>query len=326
LFEKLQAAKQAGKVQVASKAPAQAGKPITLTVTPEDKPDYRSVCEVNPNTKLVERMFICRRQGDQWKQEQLWEFLDYNKDIDPKVFHLDLPKDVLTVDQTSRKPGLVKGGLSDAQIAIKVARQFFEALIAEDYENAGRMYSGIPAERMKEEFGRFKFLQIVEIGKPTPFAANHSLQVPVKVEWEGPDKLVKPLTASVRTTDAEVARKTVREFFEALRSEDYDKAGRISEASGLLVPEWTSADEKMNVKPSLEKMKNLKAEFERGHVKVARIAEIGRLLVRPQSGTMEVPVQVELQFTSAGKQVRQFSPYVRPVQGQPDRWEICGGI
>jgi hypothetical protein len=326
LFEKLQAAKRAGKVQVASKAPAREGAPITLTVTPKDSPDHRSVCEVNPNTKLVERMFIYRRQGDQWKQEQLWEFLDYNQDIDPKVFHLDLPKDVLTVDQVNRKPGLVKGGLSDEQIAIKVARQFFEALIAEDYDKAGLMYSGMPAARMKEVFGRCKFSRIVEIGKPSPYAANHSLQVPVKAECEMPGKVVNPFTASVRTTDAAMARKAVREFFEALRTEDYEKAGRISAATGLLVREWTSVEHGKDPKQPQEQMKNLKPEFERGHVKVARLVEIGPPVPRPGSGTMEVPVQVEFQFTGAIRQVRQFSPFVRPVEGQPDRWEICGGI
>jgi hypothetical protein len=33
-------------------------------------------------------------------------------------------------------------------IAAKVAREFFEALIAQDYEKAGLLYAGMPAARM----------------------------------------------------------------------------------------------------------------------------------------------------------------------------------
>ena len=85
------------------------------------------------------------------------------------------------------KIGLEKGNLTDSEIATKVAREFFEALIAEDYEKAGLLYEGIPAKKMKEVYGRFKFYRIVEIGKPIAGVGVHpdKTQVPVKVEWEG---------------------------------------------------------------------------------------------------------------------------------------------
>jgi hypothetical protein len=218
VFEQLQAAKAAGKVEITSKEPTEEGEPIVLTVTPKDATDRQEIYEVDPQTKLVERMTRYRRQGEQWQQIAVCEYLDYNQPIDPKVFQLDLPEDVLTVDQIARKPGLVKGDLSDEEIATKVAREFFEALIAQDYEKAGLIYSGIPAEKLEEGFGRITFLRIVEIGKPTPHELTKSLRVPVKVEWE---------------------------------------------------------------------MK--------------------------QDGKSE-------------KQIREFSPFIRPVYGQPDRWEISGGI
>jgi hypothetical protein len=95
-----------------------------------------------------------------------------------------LPRDVITIDQIHEKIGLTKGNLTDAEIATKVVREFFEALIAEDYKKAGMIYSGMPAEKMKEGFGRVKFLRIVEVAKPAPHSKTRSLQVPVKVEWE----------------------------------------------------------------------------------------------------------------------------------------------
>jgi len=186
-FEALQARKASGKVQVSTKEPTKRGEPITLTVTSHDRPDRREVYEVDPNTKLVERVTTYRRQNGQWEQVQLIEYLDYNKEIDPQVFQFDLPKDVFTVDQINRKIGLEKGNLTNDEIATKVAKQFFEALIAEDYEKAGLILEGIPAEKMKEMLGRFKFRRIVEIGKPQPGPRPEmrAIQVPVTVEMMG---------------------------------------------------------------------------------------------------------------------------------------------
>jgi len=215
-FEQLQAMKASGKVEVATQEPAKTGEPITLTVTSKDNPNQRAVFTVNSSTKLVERMTKYRQHDGQWEQVGFIEYLDYNKEIDPEVFHLDLPKDVVTIDQINQTIGLEQGSLTKDEIAAKVAKEFFEALIAEDYAKAGLLLEGMPAEKMKEMFGRAKFQRIVEIGKP--IAGVHpdptAFQVPIKVEWEG----------------------------------------------------------------------------------------------------------------SAGKGVKQFKPYVRPVYGHPDRWGICGGI
>ena len=200
-FEELQATQQAGKMQVVTKEPAKEGEPVTLTVTSKAAPDRREVYEVDPKTKLVERVTIYSRHGDQWEQASRREYLDYNKEIDPKVFELELPKDVITVDRIKNEFGLAKGNLTDDEIATKVVREFFEALIAEDYKKAGMIFSGMPAEKMKEFFGRLKFLRIVEIGKP--MAGQHpdkgALQVPAKVEMEvNGQKTVKEFSPFVR--------------------------------------------------------------------------------------------------------------------------------
>ena len=53
-----------------------------------------------------------------------------------------------------------------------MAREFFEAIIAEDYAKAGLLLGGMPAERMKEVFGRVKYQRIVEVGKPAAGAGT----------------------------------------------------------------------------------------------------------------------------------------------------------
>ncbi len=165
-FERLQADKAAGNVEVATKEPANDSEPIMLTVTSKINPDHRRVYEINPKAKLVDRLTIYRRTGEKWEQVEVRQYLDYNQPIDPKVFQPEIPKDVMVIDQIARTPGLVKGDLTEDEIATKVVREFFEALIAGDYDKAGAIYEGISSKKLKEGFGEIKFLRVMEIGKP----------------------------------------------------------------------------------------------------------------------------------------------------------------
>jgi hypothetical protein len=171
-------------VQVATKQPATDREPIVLTVTSRINPDRREVFEVNPKAKLVERITDFRRRGEKWEQVALFQYLDYNQPIDPKVFQPEMPKDVTVIDQISRKPGLVKGDLTDDEIARKVVREFFEALIAGDYDKAGVIYEAVPAKKLKESIGETRFLRVIELGKPEPNPSIKALRVPAKVEIE----------------------------------------------------------------------------------------------------------------------------------------------
>jgi hypothetical protein len=70
----------------------------------------------------------------------------------------------------------------------------------------------------------------------------------------------------------------------------------------------------------------MKAAFEDGHEKVSRIIEIGKTLPHPNEGTTEVPITIELESKfKVGKSIQKFSPFIRPVYNQPDRWNISGG-
>ena len=160
-----------------------------------------------------------------------------------------------------------------------------------------------------------KILRIVETGKPTPRAENHSLAVPVKVEWEIKGlKKVDSESPTVRTTDVEQATKAVREFYEAAIAQDDAKAFRIFEEAGIAGIGLKAED--------VKKLTETLAQHY--YAKFVRIVEIGKPVSHPEGGTTEVPVKIELEINMP-KQVREFSPNVRPCEGQPDRWEICGG-
>ena len=319
-FEKLQAAEKAGTMQMTTQEPSQDGQPITLTVTWKDSPDARKTFEVNPKTKLVERMIEYCHRGDKWEQVSQLEYLDYNKEIDPRTFKLDLPEGILTMDSFNQEVGLAKGDLSDKEIAVKVVREYWEAMIARDYAKASKMYSGLSPAVLAQGEGYYYCSRIVSIGEPKPDPAHGSiLYVPVKVEWETTKPRPPQIWSTspcVQITDAEMATKAVRQFYEALIAKDYEKATRISEEAGLVDENFSETE-----------MKNLKKMYEDDFAKVSRIVEIGKPVPHPKNGSTEVPIKIEIEYTTKmGKSVNEYSPMVCPVGGQSGRWAICGGI
>jgi hypothetical protein len=121
------------------------------------------------------------------------EFFDYNQPIDPAMFSLEkeVPADVTRIDQTTQEVGLAQGNLSNDEVAVEVAKQFFEALIARDYAKAGKLLEGTPADKMEQMFGRIRFIRIVSIGKPEPHPvpATQGVVVPCVVEIEADGKI-----------------------------------------------------------------------------------------------------------------------------------------
>ena len=131
-FQQLQADKAAGRVQIAMKESPREGDLVTLTVTSKGDPGRRHVYEVDPKSKLLERVIEYRGSGGQWKQ--VWErnYLDYNKVIDPKVFQPELPNDITTVDPLKMDFGRIASAhrnLTNEQVATKLAREYLESLV-----------------------------------------------------------------------------------------------------------------------------------------------------------------------------------------------------
>lgn len=184
IMEKLHEAQSKGKVKIETQASTTEGGPITLVVSFIDAPDKREVYQVNPQTKLVEQLKKYRLVNGKYELTDCIDFLEYNQEIPPATFDLDVPADVPRIDWTTQEVGLPKGDLTDDQIAVKVAREFFAALIAKDYGRAGSIYSGVPAAKMEEMLGKIEFLRVVSVGDPTPHpdVRTRFVQVPCEVE------------------------------------------------------------------------------------------------------------------------------------------------
>ena len=177
LMENLYQREAKGEVQITITQPSEPGNPIILTVKSISAPDDRPTYLVDPNTYLVMELDTNKARI---------KYLDYNKPIDPAVFTLNPPEDVMRVDQTTQEIGLAKGDLTNQEIATKVAREFFEALIAKDYAKAGKLMEGVPEQKMKETFGTVTFLRVVSIGDPQPCPERgpQAVKIPCEIELE----------------------------------------------------------------------------------------------------------------------------------------------
>ena len=165
-LEKIYRREAEGKVVIETHEPEDKSKPITLIATSSPEPTRREVCLVDRKTKLMIRRDSYKIKEEKYVLSVGQEYLDYNKPVSPEVFSIRVPDETMRIDQTTQLVGLAKGDLSDEEIAKEVVRQFFEALIAENYAKAGTLFGGMPPDRIAEVFGKHRFLGIVSIGKP----------------------------------------------------------------------------------------------------------------------------------------------------------------
>jgi hypothetical protein len=147
---------------------------------------YKLVLVVDQATTLVTSIKSYEQRQGEDHCVNILEFYDYNQPIAAEMFVLEdeLPADVMRVDQTAQDVGLAQGQLTDDEVCIELIRQFLQALIDKDYAKAGKMWGGVPAERMEKAYGQIRFIRIISIDKPVPTPEMAGLYVPCTIEIE----------------------------------------------------------------------------------------------------------------------------------------------
>ncbi len=192
---RLQEKQEQGKVELEINEPADKTEPIivTATSTKEDDSSFqRMVLYIDQATRLVNAIEFYKLRNGEYEHMKTMEFYDYNQPIDAKMFLFkDVSDDAEHIDLMT--VGLAQGNLSDEEIAVEVVRQFFEALIARNYDKASKLFPGVPADEIKETFGEINIIRIVSMGKPTLQSETNNVRVPfeVEVEMEGKKSLLK---------------------------------------------------------------------------------------------------------------------------------------
>ena len=186
--EDLKTEQEQGKVEVEIVEPSNKSEPIIVTATnieQDDEPFQRMILFVDQATRLVNSAEAYSLQDGEYQKVITIEYYDYNQPIASEMFTLDdVPDDAMRIDETTQEVGLLQGDLTNNEIAIEVVHRFLEALIEEDYAEAGRMFGGTPAERIERTYGKTRFIRIVSIGEPTEVPRMKALKVPCKIEIE----------------------------------------------------------------------------------------------------------------------------------------------
>ncbi len=192
--EQLRELEAKGEMKISIETPTDKAEPTVVTATHTQRPQ-KLILFVDQATKLVTVLETYGQTKQGYELISTQEYYDYNIPIDEKIFTFEgeLPEDVVKIDQTTQEVGLVQGNMTDEEIAVEVARQFFEALIAEDYAKAGQLLEGTPADYMKKIFGPMKFLRVISVGpvEPHPNPATRGVVVPVTVEFEKEGQLIE---------------------------------------------------------------------------------------------------------------------------------------
>jgi hypothetical protein len=191
-----------GELKVEIDEPSNKSEPIVVTATYlpntyllEAKiPAMREVFFVDRSTKLVASVEIYELKNGEYKDRGVWEYCEYHKPFDPEIFNVEkeVPDAVMRIHEYAGEDvGLAQGNLTDAEIAVKLARQFFEALIAKDYGKAGQLFGGLPAAAAQVKFGKLNVLRVVSMSTPVRHDKPSSLCVPCIIEIEKDGEIIE---------------------------------------------------------------------------------------------------------------------------------------
>ena len=110
------------------------------------------------------------------------------------------------LDWTKQEIGLAQGEMTASEVSEAVVRQFFEFIIAKDYDKAGATFRRFSGRQLKQAFGQI-VPKIISIGraKPDERPGRKDVLCPYEVEWN-PGEPHKNGTADVRPVESQPGR------------------------------------------------------------------------------------------------------------------------
>lgn len=157
-------------------------------------PPVREQFFVDPQSKLIQSIEMYLLKDGVSSPAGVWQYCDYNQPFEPAIFDLEneAPPEVtrINVNEATAGLGVERGTLTREEIAVKVAREFFEALIAKDYDTAVRIFGTWHTEperkaALRRQCENWNVVRIVSIGTPPPpppMTGPGTLRVPCTIE------------------------------------------------------------------------------------------------------------------------------------------------
>jgi hypothetical protein len=195
----LQERAQEDGIQVQISQSADGAAPVTVTVDYDPntfmidrpKPRMRELFSIDPVSKLIRRVQVETWVEGRYVSSGVYEYMDYNQPFQPGLFDLkrEAPADVSCSDTTGIAMGIEQGSLSDAEVAVRLVREFLDAWAAKDYEQAARIHGYMAtgeAQSLRDKvLQRKNILRVVSIDSPTATERPLTgLLVPCTVEYE----------------------------------------------------------------------------------------------------------------------------------------------
>lgn len=153
------------------------------------KPAMREVFSIDKSTKLVESVKVYELKKGDYEYISKYDFQDYSKAFDTKIFSIEdeVSADVIHINRANLDIGMEQGSLTDQEIAVKLVREFFEALIAKDYAKAVKIHGyqdpNFQPQKQKD-LKELNVVRIVSIGEPIIHGQPAGLSIRCTVEIE----------------------------------------------------------------------------------------------------------------------------------------------
>jgi hypothetical protein len=205
LFKQMVAADKSGQRKVDVTMPSGEGESIIVTSTATGNNGTEVLTfHLDPATRLATLIEITTNDAAGKKTTVFKMECDYTRP-DTDVFAIVVPAGTMNIDMVNTVVGVPQGEMTDEQAAKETVRQFWQALIDKDYQKAGGIFSGVPADKIQEMFRGFKFIRVVSMDEPSTDAVTArmgGLRVKSVVEVE-----VDGRTAPQSFTFSPIARK-----------------------------------------------------------------------------------------------------------------------
>jgi hypothetical protein len=215
-----------------------------------DDADTRRVYRFDAKTQRLEGYDVYLRR---WSGSEVLilttERIEYDKPIDPVVFTLEMPKDVVWYKGTERIPDNEKYEKMGPK---ETAQAFFEACGREDWEEVSKFFSPL-TERTKNDLGGLKLVSLGEPFQSKGYARGKGWFVPYEIKLVR--KLAFPicndnpakryvLSIGSKQAHADVKRlpdnekyekmtpkEAIRAFFDACKKGDWEEAQKFCNGS-----------------------------------------------------------------------------------------------
>jgi len=194
IFGQLQERHDQGEVVVDIFEPDGQEESIVITVTyPQGNRSHmwKKVIYVESKTKLISKIEKYENRSQGFELRKTFEFFDYNQPIEENMFTLDqdVTAHTRTINLSEKEAGLPQDNMTDKEIAEKVTRDFFEAVINKDYDRAGQFYLAAPGFLVEQGFMGANVLKILSVGlahrDPDPDSNVMNCSCKVLIEHSG---------------------------------------------------------------------------------------------------------------------------------------------